>query len=603
MRTISILLLLLLVTGSLSAQQASPSTERPAAGIVNGDTVWLDEYSREVGRRAQMNQLAGERSPSDVIEDAWKAVIRQTVFRQKAAAMGIEVTYDEIRRLLLNDPPDYVKQGVVDDKGAFDADLLRGMITNPDSLVRARAGKANPSAIAEQIRQVRQSIDGLFAQVQQQLLTQRLSERIKSQTTIDSTRLYERYLQAATTANVDVIYLPCADVPADPGYEILEAYYTAHQDRYVSDRELRRLAIMTWPFVASPVDSTLMLGNIGAFVESLNAARTDRERDSIWNDVAATVPSGSTRLHPDSASHQNFYTFVKGKKRGAALGPIMHPTGVHILLVDSVLTEKGASGKVYAVRVIITDIDPSRETVDSTLKEVHTAVEMYERGRVLGEIANSFQREIELSPYFGSDNKLYESYRLVDAAFEARVAQMLDPVDSPERGAIVAVVIDSVPAGPLPFDAAMDRVLVDWQIEQACLARETDMKKIRTVVSVLDDGRMLIGAPLPGATIFRDITVDPGGLIGDQILDPLASKAICDARDPGVMGPFRGDAGWYVVNVHYVVRPNPDDYPLYLKLNGETLAEEQRQDHWNHFLDHLTDDAEIVDQRYLYFRY
>ena len=593
-------------TATATAHSNSPqqqSTERPVAGIVNGDTVWLDDFSREVGRRAQLNQMGGDRTPSDVIEDTWRSMVRSLLIRQHAKELGVAVNKADIDSILLEDTPEFVQQGFVDENGRFDVDLLKAMMSNPDSLVDARATGASAESIAEQKRQIRQSMAGLYAQIGSQLVVQRLGERIKAQAVIDSSRLYSRYEDAATTANVDVIYMPCGDSPEAPDYEVLEAYYQARQDEYTSDRELRRLAVMTWPFEASPVDSTLMLNNILSFVGLLNSAASPQHRDSIWNEVASTVPAGATRLHPDSVSHEGFYSFLEGTSVGSAVGPIIHPTGVHVMLVDSVLTPKGASDTVYAIRLIITDVEPSRETVDSTLKEVNTALEMYENGRVLGEIAQTFRKEIQLSPYFGPDNKLYESYRLADAAFEAQVTQMLQPVDSPERGAVLGVVIDSVPPGPLPFEAAEERVLLDWQRETACTSREADMKKIRGIVTLLDDGRMFVGAPITGGTIFRDITVDPTGLIGDQILDPLASKAICNARENGIMGPFRGDAGWYIVNVHYVVKPNRDDYPLYPQLNGEALAEEQRVEHWNQFLDHLTDDANIEDRRYLYFRY
>ena len=93
--------------------------------------------------------------------------------------------------------------------------------------------------------------------------------------------------------------------------------------------------------------------------------------------------------------------------------------------------------------------------------------------------------------------------------------------------------------------------------------------------------QMFIGSPIKNATILRDITIDPSGMMGEQFYDPLASRAVCNATAPGLMGPFRGDIGWYMINIRSITRPNPDDYPLYLQLRGEDLVAAQRANSWD----------------------
>ncbi|MFZ9870281.1 MAG: SurA N-terminal domain-containing protein [Candidatus Kapaibacteriota bacterium] len=431
-----------------------------------------------------------------------------------------------------------------------------------------------------------------------------LQQKVTQSVQPDTSRLYKEYLDRYTTANVDVIHLPCVrTTPTVPPDSILRAYYQQKQRQYVSLKPLRRLACLTWALRASPVDTSLMVNNIAAFVRLLNEATTTRSRDSIWTSVAETVPSGTGILHRDSAVQSPFYEAVhaasKSKKTGIAVGPLQHPSGVHVFLVDS-----ARAGR-YVVRVIIPDIEPSRETVDSIMQEVRTAQQMFQKGRPLVDLAGTFGSTVELSPYVSAEAKLFESYRLVKEAFATPVGSALDPIDTPERGAVLAVVVDSLAAGQMDFDDVRDRVLADWQRDQACSEMRTDMLRIHAVTTVLDDGRMMIGAPLSGASgavIERDVLVDASGAIG-SMNDPLAAQAVRAATTSGLLGPFRGDNGWYLVNVHYVVRATPEDYRQMRDNVLSTITNEQKKLAWEQFLRDLLDSASIEDRRGRYFRF
>lgn len=432
-------------------------------------------------------------------------------------------------------------------------------------------------------------------------LVEELQNHVTRSVQADTSALYQEYLNRYTTANVDVIYLPCSrSTTTIPPDSILLAYYAQKKQQYVSMKPLRRLACLTWPLRASPVDTSLMVNNIDAFVRLLNDAKTSRSRDSIWTSVAETVPSGTGILHRDSAAQSAFYAVVhaasNGKRTGIAVGPIQHPTGVHVFLVDSVRAGR------YAVRVIIPDIEPSRETVDSIMQEVRTAQQMFRNGRPLVELASTFGRTVELSPYLSSEAKLFESYRLVNEAFTTSVGNAIDPIDTPERGAVLAVVVDSLPAGQMDFDDVRDRVLADWQRDQACGDLRTDMLRIQAVTTVLDDGRMMLGAPLSGAVVERDVLVDASGTIG-SLNDPLAAQALRAATTSGMIGPFRGTNGWYLANVHYVVRATAEDYPQMRDNVLATITNEQKKLAWEMFLRNLLDSASIEDRRGRYFRF
>ena len=221
----------------------------------------------------------------------------------------------------------------------------------------------------------------------------------------------------------------------------------------------------------------------------------------------------------------------------------------------------------------------------------------------LGQVSMMFNKDVEISDFFNETEKVFDSYRLASAAFDAQLAQMLDPVDAPGAGFVLCVVSDSVPPGTLPFEAVQEDVKRAWKIDMACAQMRPRARTIYDLVTILEDGTMFIGVPIDDAQIMRDVEVQKLGLIGESIIDPLAANAICDASSYGLMGPFRGDAGWYVVNVKNLMNATREDFDLYSKLHGDELMIDQREAHWKNFIEELRSSATIVDNRSTYFRY
>jgi hypothetical protein len=155
----------------------------------------------------------------------------------------------------------------------------------------------------------------------------------------------------------------------------------------------------------------------------------------------------------------------------------------------------------------------------------------------------------------------------------------------------------------MPLDAAISSVRSDMQRELACKSIESVVKGYAGIVVVLEDGRMLVPEPPKGATILRDVTVTMDGLIGESIVDPLAARAICGSVATGLMDPFRGDAGWYIVNVKSVTRARDEEFPMFMKVNGPGLIDGQRSAQWEAWKSKLIKQSVIEDRRWMYFRY
>ncbi|MBU3699685.1 MAG: hypothetical protein FGM33_06705 [Candidatus Kapabacteria bacterium] len=583
--------------------QGITTTPRPLAGVINGDTVWLDEYSREIGRRTEYAQMRGEVNPPEIMQSAWNDIVQRRLLLRASSEHGVTVRLEDVDSVLLVTTPDYIRRGVVDEKGRFDKELLRAMVLRPDSIVRANTRGMSAADQDQEIKQLKATIAQWREFIGFAETESRLRNKITRDVALDTSGLRERFRLTASSVSGDVILVPCAKDLPRPNVTELEAYHKANSALYKTAKPLRRLAVLSWPMTAAPIDSTLVLANIGRFVSMLNGARSAKVRDSIWTSVASTTSTGAIRLSADSASHVDFYRRVKTAKVGTAVGPIMHASGVHIMLVDSVIKQKNSKSPIVRVRFVVTPIDPSKQTVDSLLNVVNEAVSLYESGVELGGVAGRFGRSITLSPWFTADDKVYGSYRLSHVAFNTQVAAACDPIDTPERGVVMAVVVDSVPSGPLPFEAAIPGMSEAIIRQRGCDARRDLAKRVRGLASRLDDGVLFLADKPSEAQVARGLTITGDGYFGDAMYDLTAAREVLSKRIPDLYGPFLGDNGWYTVNITGINAANPDEFPMWLEMRKADIEEEQRTAAWDSFIASLRSNATIDDQRWLYFRY
>ena len=59
-----------LILGGLQLGAQTKAPTRAYAGVVNGDTIWLEEYSKEVGRRTEYVKQRGNVDPSEIMQQA-----------------------------------------------------------------------------------------------------------------------------------------------------------------------------------------------------------------------------------------------------------------------------------------------------------------------------------------------------------------------------------------------------------------------------------------------------------------------------------------------------------------------------------------------------
>lgn len=585
----------MILLGLVVVPTVAYTQQQLAAGVVNGDTVALEEFAREVGRRQELFGLVGNTDPADVIESTWNDMVRSAVLRQDASRKGIVVSEKQVTDYLLTSPPDFVKRGIVDASGRFDAALLRAMITNPDSLVKSRTGRTDLQRQSDRAK-LTSTVTALRHRVHAERLQAALHSRNMESFRVDSAALRVAFERSATYLTADFMRLPCASSPQSVSNDELDDWYTLHSHMYRHPTAQRRLAILHWPLVPSRGDTARVLTGMRAFARELNSAQGTK-RDSLLAASASQATLRTVYLHPDSAKTLPLLEAVKGRRNNDVAGPVIHTGDVVVVRIDSL------GGKTVKTTEIRLPIEAGPNVVDSVLTTAQQALDAYDSGEDLGSITNRFQRSVVISPWFARGEKMYGSYRLTHMAFATQVGVACDVVDVPDLGVVVAIVADSAEAGPMNYQAAITDLRAGVTRDKQCYARDRMAKAMTGLVSLTPEGLFFVAERLPETVVMHNVTFDSDGYTSDGERDTTLFSILLNGAQPGISGPHLGDLGWYVVNLRQVVRPLEVDYPRFLAERAEELIKEQQDNFIAAYEQSLLAAATIIDWRWMTFRY
>lgn len=591
-----ILLALSLVT-TVAAAQRLP---RQPVGSVNKDTIHLAPFSQDVGRRLELAGLAGNANESETIERTWNDFVRRSLIGEHASKLGIVITASDVDNMLLSDPPSFVRQGFADEKGRFLPDVLRAVLQRPDSLLKARYPKATTAELREHAAELRSTVSELREQVKHLMLERAVRERVLATLPIDTSAARRTYAELSSSCTADVVYLPCATSTTEPTDDALRAHYQRQLERYTAKRPMRRLALIAFSLKPTAADSA----EFELISQRMNEAwkRADRRRRQAMADGFSKQPGVMTvSIDPTNVSLRPVYDVAKTHAEGDMLGPVIVRDTSYYMLLERLPSKSDPTIGGRLMRMAL-EVAPSRK--DSILRQLDEAIAMYEGGAELGDVAAHVGRPITVTRWVSIDDSVAGSYKLVDMAFTQQLGTALDPVVTSQRMAVMAVVADSLPPGPMPFDKVRDQVREDLMREQACTDRTKMARSMRALCTRLDDGTLVVADQMPGMTVDRGVTIDLAGTIGMSASDVRMTEAVYAAGAPGLVGPILGERGWYVVNVLALTTADPSGFRAWTSTEtGRDMIEIHREKAWQEFLYELRTKATISDERWKYFNY
>ncbi len=282
-------------------------------------------------------------------------------------------------------------------------------------------------------------------------------------------------------------------------------------------------------------------------------------------------------------------------KVGEIVGPIETEFGYHIIKV----TEKNNTEIKYSSISIKPTI--SNATKNSLFREAYSISKQISEGTSIDTLAKRINKRSVETPFFTNDRPIFNSWYLTNKAFELEVGQVIEPIELKVYGIIVAQVTDKRAAGIAPIE---DKKM---EIKNILIRRkQLDMLKSQATAlynqvkgySDLDQAHQLDTA----INVITANSVKGNGIIPGLPKDAVLMANIFNAKTNGIIGPIRGENGYYIVQIiNKQIMPESEataKLPDYLK----SLANQNNQNAFYLWYQKVKESAEIIDDRAKFFK-
>ncbi len=323
-------------------QRSGQSAENITAFSVNGDRVSVAAYEARVRRlveRQRTNDPKAEIDDEAIRQQAYDIMVTEIILTQEAKKLGIVISPDELREVLLVNPPKEIRDQFPDSLQGFNRALYEEVLLNPEKyLERLRAAKLPEDDIQKRMAMVLALPMDLEDQVRFNKLQDILNATVTAAaTTVSPNYVMWNYTMENSTADVNFVAI---DVNRIQDSEVsvsdadIKAYYDIHKDGY-EQKPSRRLKYIAFAAVPALKDTQNAVKNSAKIQAALNAQTTIEKRDSIFT-IEMSRGSGIERdFTATSKIDPNFLMALQSLQPREVFGPLQTTDGITYLRLDA----------------------------------------------------------------------------------------------------------------------------------------------------------------------------------------------------------------------------------------------------------------------------
>ena len=408
--------------------------------VVNGQEILRTEFEEKVrvaveNERLRQQQQGKEAEVNDkqVRNQVWNNIIEETLIAQFANNAGIQVTDEEIRDVLIDNPPPDLRRAFSDSTGKFMRSIYLDIVTNPENYPKYMF--QDPSQVPqEEIRKmVQQWRDQLFSieeNLRRSLMVQRLINLVGSaESVISPDFAREKYIAENSNAEVEyAFYLKkiISDAEVKVSDDEIKKYYDSHKTLY-KQNPARTIKYVSFPIQPSIDDTNRAGKRVDRIANELNKSTDLVVRDSLFDYVLDQF-GGETHdytLAKDIAPQ--IMSILMSLQDRQVVGPIKMHDGVRFVRIDG--RRQGENEVVKASHVLIN----FNNNKDSALAVAKDILKRAKSGEDFAALARENSQD-KGSGARGGDLGYFERGRMVkpfeDAAFGANAGDIVGPVES-----------------------------------------------------------------------------------------------------------------------------------------------------------------------------
>jgi parvulin-like peptidyl-prolyl isomerase len=378
-------------------------------GSVNGEEISYREYQAALERqRESTKQQSGKDIPDDQMDQfrdqVWDALVRQKLIQQEVQRLGITVTDQEVKDIILGeDPPAFLKQNFIDSLGNFNRAMYEEAIFNPQN---------------EQV--LLQAEDF----VRQNRYTEKLQSLLEASITVSQEEIKRKFIEQNTFMEAHYAIFTNAlfpDSTLNITDENIKNYFDDNPDKFKVN-EMRKLQFVLFNNAPSHADSMLVIKNLENVKQM---AANDTANFKYFVEIYSESPYSVDTLTASALSNQAIISF-KNVKEGDIVGPVSSKNGGYDLYhIINIIPSKEKF--IRASHILISQ----QESDEKNLEEANRIYEELKKGADFTEMAKTYSKDPG-SVRNGGDLGWFGKGMMVkefeDVCFSAKVGEIQKPV-------------------------------------------------------------------------------------------------------------------------------------------------------------------------------
>ncbi len=408
--SVGVLFVLFMVISDSSVMQALGGRSN-VIGEINGEEISYQEFSKAIDRErtAQKNQT-GKDIPEENMDQfrnqVWDAMVTQKLLEQEINKLGITVSNQEIRNVILGDnPPEFLKRNFIDSTGKFNRQAYESAIYNPQ----------NKEALIQAEDAIRQT-----------KLNQKLQSEILASVTVSEQELRRKFIDQNIKLNVNYALFGISEYP-DSIFNVsekeLKNYYDEHLDQYKIPAQ-RKIKYVMFDNKPSAEDSDIVRRNMENVLDDL---KTDTSSFKSYISIYSSVPYSEDTLSLGNVEEplgNALYTSSEGK----VVGPVITSQGYGLYHVLKIFPSNETF--VRARHILINQYGNDQKNEEEAMK----LYQELKSGKIKFDQAAEQYSKDPGSAKRGGDLGWFGRKRMVPefekAAFSGRVGEIQKPIKS-----------------------------------------------------------------------------------------------------------------------------------------------------------------------------
>jgi peptidyl-prolyl cis-trans isomerase D len=483
-------------------------------GVVNGTKINYREFGDLLKQQSDAYRKQTGNEPDDETErqlrtQVWNSLVQQILIDNELNRLGIAVTDDEIRDILLGpNPPEMVASQFRDSTGAFNRAAYEQAIMSPQN---------------------RQAIIQVEDQVRRQRRLEKLQSLLFAATRVTEGEIHQRFEDRSIMMDAEyVMFDPNVFIPDSTvqiGDDDLKKYYNAHQEDY-KVRAARKLKYVFFSLAPSKEDSAGVLTEMNRLLEQAKSGSNFVEMAKTYSEM----PANDTVFVKHGELTRQRETAAFSARKGEIIGPVADFAGYHLM---KVLDERKGKNEFVRASHILLNVVSGPDSV-AQIQKAKDILKRARGGENFGALARQYSDDAGSQV---ADGDLGWTGRggwvkpFEQAAFGAKVGDIVGPIRSQfgwhiikvtghdDRELRIATLTMKVKSSTQSNDAANTRAQ-----DYGYLAKEEGFEKAAEVSSyqVRETPEFTKGSVIPGIGMNETAMNFAFGKKLDAISDPLA---------------------------------------------------------------------------------